>query len=243
MYKIIICEGKTDAILVSYYLEKVANWKHISKIKRLPNLSLQLNDELNWYHNGSSYLAIWSIGGNSNFSKAIETIEKYISVANFEESFSKIILLTDRDTGVVQDIVSNLFSLIPGISSATPQNNSLHSFELNNQFDQQISFEVGIIVIPFEVEGAIETFLLNSLASDSQELKDIILIVEEMIDNTIIAPSYLPKTRDKLKAKLGVTLAIISPEKVFSELHIILQGIQWEKYTLIQDGFKLIKDV
>lgn len=27
MKSIILCEGKTDAILISYYLEKTQNWK------------------------------------------------------------------------------------------------------------------------------------------------------------------------------------------------------------------------
>lgn len=31
MNKLILCEGKTDAILLSYYLEKVAGWKYTTK--------------------------------------------------------------------------------------------------------------------------------------------------------------------------------------------------------------------
>lgn len=243
MYKIIICEGKTDAILVAYYLEKVANWTYTTKTKKLPVLTLRLNDELNWYTDGSEHLAIWSVGGNSNFLKANNFIGTYNSAADIDNIFSKIIILTDRDDSTIEIIVNNLFQIVPGTSTETPQNNTLHTFNMQNQFGQSISFEVGFIVIPFDVPGAIETFLLNSLSSESEELKKIITIVENLIDNIIEAPSYLPKTRDKLKAKLGVTLAIISPEKVFSDLHSVLRGIEWEQFSSIQQGFILIKHV
>lgn len=50
MNKLILCEGKTDAILLSYYLGRVANWK-FSK-KGPSGLKIQAsndNESINWY--------------------------------------------------------------------------------------------------------------------------------------------------------------------------------------------------
>ena len=50
MNKLILCEGETDAILLSYYLEKAAGWNYSSKPPQ--NLSIQTtaqNETVNWY--------------------------------------------------------------------------------------------------------------------------------------------------------------------------------------------------
>jgi hypothetical protein len=50
MNKLILCEGETDAILLNYYLGKVAGWKYSPKPPQ--NLSIQAtaqNEAVNWY--------------------------------------------------------------------------------------------------------------------------------------------------------------------------------------------------
>ncbi len=60
MKSIIFCEGKTDAILLSYYLEKVADWKFSKKMTR--NIGLPIrnfeNEELNVYTKDEKQLII-----------------------------------------------------------------------------------------------------------------------------------------------------------------------------------------
>jgi len=67
MKKIILCEGKTDAILLSYFLIRRFGWEYIKgQIVGLP--INKENEVLNWYRN-SKYpdqeLAIWGVGGIS----------------------------------------------------------------------------------------------------------------------------------------------------------------------------------
>ena len=50
MNKLILCEGKTDAILLSYYLGKTAGWKFVKKGPS--GLAIQQtndNESINWY--------------------------------------------------------------------------------------------------------------------------------------------------------------------------------------------------
>jgi len=53
MNKLILCEGKTDAILLSYYLERTCGWTH-----RNPVVSLAVktdetkNESAYWYNRG-----------------------------------------------------------------------------------------------------------------------------------------------------------------------------------------------
>ena len=67
MNSLILCEGPTDAILLSYYLERVAGW-HFSK---KPPAGLEIkssdrNESVNWYKRGSDYLLICGVGGKDN---------------------------------------------------------------------------------------------------------------------------------------------------------------------------------
>ncbi|MGN0404658.1 MAG: hypothetical protein ACI4F1_05520 [Bariatricus sp.] len=52
MNKLILCEGKTDAILLSYYLGKTAGWKFVKKGPS--GLAIQQpndNESISWYKN------------------------------------------------------------------------------------------------------------------------------------------------------------------------------------------------
>lgn len=73
MKNIIFCEGKTDAILLSYYLGKVASWNFSKKLTN--NIGLPIrnfeNEEVIAYRKGENELIIWAVGGVSNFNYAI----------------------------------------------------------------------------------------------------------------------------------------------------------------------------
>ncbi|MDD1475219.1 hypothetical protein MEO41_28720, partial [Dolichospermum sp. ST_sed4] len=79
MKKIILCEGKTDAILLSYFLIKKFGWQFIrGQVFGLP--SNKDNEVLNWYrHPEDPYqeLAIWGVGGISEIpSKLNEVVNR-----------------------------------------------------------------------------------------------------------------------------------------------------------------------
>lgn len=68
MNKLILCEGETDAILLSYYLEKVAGWKY-SKKRPIDIVKKQENESVNWYKKDKDYLLICAVGGKDNFGR------------------------------------------------------------------------------------------------------------------------------------------------------------------------------
>ena len=69
MNKIILCEGETDAILLSYFLGKVAGWQFCKK----PPVNIAIKADafeqsVNWYENGDDRLLICGVGGKDNMS-------------------------------------------------------------------------------------------------------------------------------------------------------------------------------
>lgn len=70
MNKLILCEGKTDAILLSYYLGKTAGWKFDRKGPKGLNFQRSnSNESLSWYKKGDDYLLICGVGGKDNFGR------------------------------------------------------------------------------------------------------------------------------------------------------------------------------
>lgn len=242
MKSVILCEGKTDAVLLSYYLIKVHGWKFDRNIKmRIPVLN-NTNSNQDWYKKDNDQLLILAVGGNSCFNNSIEHILKIIKLGG-NDSFENILILTDRDNSVndkfILDELSYNFKMID--SKFQLANNEWRNINIVDSFNENISINIGTIIIPFNKNGALETFLLEAL-SEKQDNEYIVNKVREFIP-TINSNKYLSTERLKLKAELGVTFAIISPEKVFYELDKILKDIEWEKFITIQEGFRLLGEI
>lgn len=244
MNSIILCEGKTDAILTSYYLDRVCGWEFLGGKKPIDiKVRNVQSEELNWYKLNDKKLCIWGVGGVSNFEYAINYIMDLNKVANEEQVFNKIIIIIDRDDEENNQNIINIYNNI------FKNNNVNINLELNrykesiyeNDIEDEVNIEVGMIVLPLETKGAIETFLLEAI----REQKDEKYIVDKSREfvATIENSKYLKKRRDKVKAELGVTFALISPDKVFTPLHLLLSQIKWEKYSVYNEALEILKNL
>lgn len=103
MKSLILCEGKTDAILISYLLCKQWGWSYISsKNKKFKNYQIDVSEKNNesaeWYIKDNNEVLICGVGGNTNFSNFFEDKIRSIQVNYKEEDiFKKIICVVDKD--------------------------------------------------------------------------------------------------------------------------------------------------
>lgn len=106
-----------------------------------------------------------------------------------------------------------------------------------DSFGKVCEIEILGLVIPLESEGALERVLLDSLKEKSPE-REIVECSERFIDEIKdCAKAYINKPRLELKAKLGVTFAVLSPMKVFTYIDELIKTVEWEKYTHIKNTF------
>ncbi|MGL4914536.1 MAG: DUF3226 domain-containing protein [Romboutsia sp.] len=245
MNSIILCEGKVDAILISYYLEKVHGWQYNKKKPPVKiNIINNENEEANWYTLNDKKLCIWAIGGVSNFKHNISEIIKINKLAGEDnQSFNKVIIISDRDDEENnENIISDFNNMFTDnkINIELEMNNITNTTYIND-FDDEININVGIIVVPKEGRGAIETFLLDALSEN--EAERYIVNKSKAFIESIESSKYLNRRREKVKAELGVTFALISPDKVFTPLHNLLCEVNWDEYTNIQQGFKILENL
>lgn len=238
---IILCEGETDAILLSYYMEKMYGWKYSRKSPS--GLDIRTNksagETANWYKVEDKYLLICAVGGVSNFKRFFT--EKIKEPLRQTDMVSKLAFVVDRDDRTIQEIEGEFSGISPIVNKL--KNNRWVEGQYENGYGEIDSLGTLLLVIPRDVEGALETVLLDAIADHSPVDKCVVDESKAFIEN--IAPKveeYLKKPRMQLKAKLGVTFAVQSPQKVFTFIDDQIRSIDWESEVL-KETFEQLKEI
>lgn len=241
MNKLILCEGKTDAILLSYYLEKICGWTHRNAPKSLDIKADEIKGEsAYWYRKEDERLLICGVGGKDNFGSFFR--EKILPAMIDSSAFSKIAVVTDRDVREEQSILDSFCSsLRPVITNIVSDAWVTNIYE--NSFKQHASVDFLLVVIPADKEGALETLMLEAISEkeyDKAIVKRSIAYVDEIQP---IATEYLRKNRLKFKACLGVTWAIQYPEKLFTFIDEQIRSVKWEESQVLAQCFQQLKSI
>lgn len=241
MNKLILCEGKTDAILLSYYLGKTVGWNFVKKgpsgLKIQPTND---NESISWYKKEDDYLLICGVGGKDNFGKFFdERIKTPLVTSN---AFEKIVIITDRDDRTASDIASSLGEDMSDFFSDI-QDRTWCINLYKDAYGIEKKIQLLLLVIPKEQSGALETVMLSAISENPYD-KNIVdktaAFVQQM---KMEADKYISTERLQLKAHLGVTWAIQFPEKVFSLIDEQINSVQWEKYEVLKKCFGILNEL
>lgn len=241
MKTLMLCEGKTDAILISYLLCKISGWNPTQADKKMNIVVSEKNNEsAYWYARENDKLLICGVGGKDKFAKFFfGKIYDLICSYPRSETFEKIIVIQDRDNESVVNVENYIKNCLQPIAQNI-KNNEWVTNVYRDSFGKEEQIDLLGLVIPFESEGALESVMLNSLKENPLE-RYIVEHAESFIDEVKeSAKEYINKPRLELKAKLGVTFAVLSPMKVFSYIDELIKTVNWEKYSYIKDIFSKI---
>lgn len=252
MKSVIICEGNDDLTLIQYFLQKAHGWNYIKKSEI--NLYSQTLDKFNnakdikWLRYGdNNFLAIISSGGVQKIKDMVSAILD-VNIIGTGPAYDRMVIVTDRDEVDTEETF--LFEQVNKFNEF----NISFEFEIKNNKWQHANYITSIgdskeidflpLIIPFEEEGALETFLLNSiknesLANDVDKVDKIVIEqCEEFIDRIDTKGKYLTKRRHIIKAKFHTYFVVAAPKEAFNRRDSILQGVPWEEYQSIQSSFK-----
>ena len=181
MKHLILCEGKTDAILLSYYLQATNQWVFTKKQPK--DLTIQVDDingeSLNWYQRGEDSLLICGVGGKDKFHKFFR--EKIQDPQVKSDAFSKIAVIMDRDQDSESDLLRKVDrDFYPLIQK--PLLNKWCPCSYRNGYGEEKSFSFLLIVIPTDKEGAMEALILDAICED-QENKIIVDLCRDHVDH------------------------------------------------------------
>lgn len=94
-----------------------------------------------------------------------------------------------------------------------------------------------LVVIPDNHQGALETVLLDSISEDPYD-RNIVESASRFTDRMRLEASrYISSNRLQLKARLGVTWAIKYPDKIFSLIDEEIRSVKWEESSVLKRCF------
>ena len=186
MRRIILCEGETDATLIGLYLGNLCGWKYKdpkNKIINIPEKQPSDNKVANHYFIENDSLVICAVGGKDNFGGFFEKyIYPMIKSSNKVEKTYRIAVITDADDRSVSDIETDILSQL-SFCIQSLSNNTWTPNSCQVDFDDNVSVDFLLSVIPKTGTGALETVLLDAMSEES-EGKLIVDSSIEFVDKT-----------------------------------------------------------
>jgi hypothetical protein len=250
MQRVILCEGKTDAIILSYFLEKCFGWESIrpksTEYRNIPTLKI---NSLRWYQNihyVGKHLAVVGCGGIEQIpGKLQQIIERTQSETEESLRFNKIVIVIDSDTRTKEECIDLIKIWLTDCHIELRDKFDLQEWldvtiKLNNQKHEEFYLKVLLIVLPQNTQGNLETFLIESLKDYSEENNVLVTKSESFMEK--IEHSSIRKEALRKKALLGLVLSIISPGHVLSERDIVLKSIPWENLKTFH-AYKQLEDL
>ena len=247
MNNIILCEGSTDYFLLQYYMREAYQWIDDTSIQN-GILKMPKQKSRNLTKN-SDILTIMAVGGCSQIGNGLRTVlnKNYLSPPNLSDVYNKIVIVTDRDeVGTEQTFIQTLQQVLSeyNITTTTPiTNNTWLPYSMQNQVGITIDFSILLLMIPFEENGAMETFLLNAIADKDSYDKTIIEQCNQFVDQIDPEKRYLTSRRYITKAKFDTYFSVRTPVEQYAERQSIVKNIKWEEYNHIQTAFQKLGEL
>lgn len=237
MNSIILCEGRTDAVLIGQYLAANKEWKYSKEDKRSPKPKPEdKNQIINTYQRNEGWIYIWGVGGRTRFESPLQKIID-INQLDSTSGFNNIIVIVDNDDNDENGILQE-FSAYLGISEV--RSGEWKEVSYTDRFGQNSIFQLIIIIIPFDAKGALETVMINAIAENDDE--NIVDQCCNFVDN-IKTTKCLRKRREILKAKLSSIISIFYPDRAVDSLVEIIEGIDWNKSEAVNQAFIKLLDL
>ena len=244
LYQIVICEGKTDRILLGRYLTEKYDFVNRNNLK--DSLNFKIKYENDFYQKNDMNIFIVE----SHSSTELNACMKYFRdmMKFLENSFiDKIVIITDHDDEHAVGFCQNVKEVFGVKLSGKEKIEIGKIYNVEMAFDENKKiYQLMYVIVPEIEEGALETFLVDVLADDNNQfiIDGIKLFLDSVED---IKPRIYLKTRgQRTKALLSMLLAAMYPERNNIPFYF-LDKIDWttqEKFNQFFDkiGNMLIKN-
>lgn len=246
MNSLILCEGKTDCILLQYYLEKVHFWK---RDNGRSGIKIESRCWSNCFIKEEHTLNIAETKGCSRLVDGlISAITRNENAApgSTNEFFDRIIIFTDNDEDSTSgEMISDIFNKISETTASfeNPIQKGIWNKGTLKGIDGSKEFELCLLFIPFDEYGALETYLLNCIRKSDAYDKVIIDKGNSFVDTIDPESKYLTQRRLKTKAKFDVYFSVRTSAEQYAERQNILRSVSWENYGSIKNDFKIFADL
>ncbi len=229
-------------------MREVHNWEEdISLQKGVAKISKQKS---RIFKRGNDFLTIMATGGCSRIIEGLNlALDRIIQASPpFDMAFKKIVIITDNDeidtiNGFVSDVEKKLKSRNVDIE-AKIENKKWNKCKVKTSVGEQLDFQIFILVIPHDHEGAMETFLLDAISKNDDYDRVLIDRCKEFVRKSDPENRYLNKRCYRTKAEFSTYFCIRTPADAYQERNSLMKkSIKWSDYALIRNEFAFLKDL
>ena len=247
---VILCEGNTDFSLLQIYMREVHNWNEDKKYQEENEVVKIPNQKSRIFKRNDDYLTVMATGGCTRMTEGLGIVLDRIIQASppFENAFNKIAIVTDNDDiDTVEEFISN-------IENKLTERNISFTDELKNKewlecqvitnVGLPLSFQIIVLVIPYNHQGAMETFLLDAISANDSYDKVLIDKCKAFVSDADPEERYLNRRSYKTKAEFSSYFCIRTPADAYTERNTLMKkDIKWSNYSLIRSEFEFLKDL
>lgn len=228
-------------------MQKVYGWIDVEK-QQMGQFKIA-NQKSRRLHRDNCSLTIAAAGGCNRMAEGLSEILKKNKMESpvDDNYFQSIVIITDRDEA---DTESSFIQSVEDVLKSENinwnvkiENNQWTVCEMSTQAGDRIQMKLLVMVIPFEENGAMETFLLNAIAAHDEYDKRIIESCRNFINCTDEERRYLNGRRLVTKAKFDAFFCVRTAADQFNQRRDIIKNIPWEKYAAIQKDFRLLENI
>lgn len=242
---IILCEGSTDYVLLQYFMRRVHGWEDKRTNEKTKNRYLK---RIRTLTKGEDRLSIGSCGGASGIIPSLGFVVEHNNLSAEQEAYDRIVILTDRDETQTETMFSQRIQDVLREKDVSFKeqhivNNRWVECQFKNGHGKEGTFYLLMLVIPFEETGAMETFLLNTVAMGDDYDAEIIKKSKMFVDEIDPQKRNLSKKRYITKAEFDVYFSVRTAAEQFVERQNILKNVEWEKYAVLQKNFEKLGDL
>lgn len=241
----ILCEGDSDQVLLGSYLSEKLDIEFNKRIKEDPFPG----EKIAWYFdNNDRLIGIWNAEG-CDF---VPNVKKIMQRELIEHVIDSIVIVTDYDDEKSStDRPENVYKAIcetvkidnkDSKGDFSVRNNIWTTIEFEGSFSEEISIRYCYLLVPYDAQGALETFMLKALSEDNETKKETILQVKDFVKN-FKSDQYLKKRRERIKAELGISVSIFNPERMFDTMMELINRVDWSKFDETEKQFGLLREV
>ncbi|MGN0405024.1 MAG: DUF3226 domain-containing protein [Bariatricus sp.] len=215
MIELMLVEGVSDVMLISYYLQNVYGWKH-EKSNILGIDPLDEHEHIESLSKDENQLVLCGVGGNGKFAHFVE--QHHVNDMIVERDISSLMVVTDRD----EDSNAKIGRII---------NSSLEriSIKAGEWIDNCITDSFGQ---PKNVKVIIDA--LNDIPEQTDLIQEVVQFVESLKEELV---PELNKINKANKATVGTFFSIRYPQSAMRFFGIYISKIDWSKSESLKKLF------
>ena len=231
MTELVLVEGVSDVLLISYYLQNVYGWKH----ENSNVLGITENDtyeHIECLAKEDSQLILCGVGGNGKFTSFVE--KHRVNTMLIEKDIASLMIVTDRDEDTDGKIARRIKKALAVLTIRVGQ---WISNNITDSFGQSKSINTYLLVVPADENGALERVIINTLKDIPEEadlIKEVTTFIDSLKAETV---PELSQTNKSDKATVGTFFSIKNPQNAMRSFVTFISKIDWSSSESLRQLF------